>query len=210
MDLKKLERLQNRLKDRLTFLPLKGEVSRVAGCDASFPGGMTLGVCVVLGYPSLDVVEVSYSLLKTHFPYIPTFLSFRELPSLMQAYRNLKHKPDLILVDGQGIAHPRGMGIASHLGIIIGKPVIGVAKSRLFGNFDGDVPDERGGFVHLKHEGKVIGAVVRTRKGVKPVFVSPGNLITVEDSVKWVLKLTGRYRLPEPVRIADRYSRTLL
>ncbi len=210
MDLKKLERLQNRLKEKLLFVPFRSEVKNVAGCDASFPDNKTLGICVILEYPSLSVKEVSYSLLKTHFPYIPTFLSFRELPALLQAYRNLKNRPDLILVDGQGIAHPRGMGIAAHLGLITGKPTIGVAKSKLFGDYDEEPGPEKGSFVLLRHDGETIGAVVRTRSNVKPIFVSPGNLITVEDSIKWVLNLTTRYRLPEPVRIADRISKTLL
>ena len=210
MDLKKLENLQKRIHRGLILTPFREEVRYVAGCDASFPDGKTLGICVLLTYPDFKVQEISFSLLKTHFPYIPTFLSFRELPALLHAYRNLKIKPDLILVDGQGIAHPRGLGIASHMGLIIKKPTVGVAKSRLFGNYDEEPSPERGDYVFLKNGQDVIGAVVRTRSNVKPVFVSPGNLITTEDAVEWTIRLSAGYRLPEPVRIADRISKTLL
>jgi len=210
MDLEKLKRLQEKLKSRVKLKKFLNEVRIVAGCDSSFPGGKTLGVCVNISYPELHIIEISYALLKTRFPYIPTFLSFRELPSLVQAYRQLKYTPDLILVDGQGIAHPRGLGIASHLGVIVGKPTIGVAKSRLFGNFEMLPEPERGSFVYLKNGKSTIGAVLRTRDNVKPVFVSPGTLIDVDSAVEWVLKLGAGYRLPEPTRIADKISKSLI
>ena len=210
MDLEKLKRLQEKLKSRVELKKFSSKVRIVAGCDSSFPGGKTLGVCVNISYPELQIIEISYALLETRFPYIPTFLSFRELPSLVQAYRQLKYTPDLILVDGQGIAHPRGLGIASHLGVIVGKPTIGVAKSRLFGDFEMSPGPERGSFVYLKNGKSTIGAVLRTRDNVKPVFVSPGNLIDVDSAVEWVLKLGAGYRLPEPTRIADKISKSLI
>ncbi len=211
MLLDKLIKLQEELKSRIKIEEFKSDVKIVAGCDASFPAGKTLGICVNLKFPGLSIVEISYTWVKTHFPYIPTFLSFRELPALLQAYRNLKYKPDLILIDGQGIAHPRGLGIASHFGIVTGKPTIGVAKSRLFGSFSNQLSYEKGKYVYLfgdHHE--IIGAVVRTRDRVKPVFVSPGNFITVSDSIKWVLKLSKGFRLPEPTRVADKISKSLM
>ncbi len=210
MDLEKLKRLQEKLKSRVKLEKFLNEVRIVAGCDSSFPGGKTLGVCVNISYPGLQIIEISYALLETRFPYIPTFLSFRELPSLVQAYRQLKYTPDLILVDGQGIAHPRGLGIASHLGVIVDKPTIGVAKSRLFGDFEMLPGPERGSFVYLKNGKSTIGAVLITRDNVKPVFVSPGNLIDVDSAVEWVLKLGAGYRLPEPTRIADKISKSLI
>lgn len=211
MMLEKLMKVQEKLRDRVELKEFNKNVEVVAGCDASFPDGKTLGICVNLKYPELKIIEISFALLETHSPYIPTFLSFRELPALIQAYRNLKYKPDLILIDGQGIAHPRGLGIASHFGVIVGKPTIGVAKSRLFGVYRNQPSEEKGSFVYLSaNNGEIIGAVVRTRDRVKPIFVSPGNLITVSDSVDWVLKLSAGFRLPEPTRIADKISKSLM
>lgn len=209
--LEKLIKLQKNLRNKVLLVDFKDSVGIVAGCDASFPDDKTLGICVNLKFPELRIIEISYAFLETHFPYIPTFLSFRELPALIQAYRNLKYEPDLILIDGQGIAHPRGLGIASHFGVIVRKPTIGVAKSRLFGTYRNEPSGQRGSFVYLNGEdGKIIGAVVRTRDRVKPVFVSPGNLITVLDSIEWVLKFSAGFRLPEPTRIADKISKSLM
>jgi deoxyribonuclease V len=142
------------------------------------------------------------------FPYIPGLLSFRELPALLKLWKRIKKRPDLVFVDGQGIAHPRRIGIASHLGVLLGQATIGVAKSRLVGEYE--MPARRKGSCSpLKYRGKKVGEVLRTRTAVKPVFISPGHLINVEDALRWALKVTGRYRIPEPTRQADIYVKQL-
>jgi len=151
----------------------------------------------------LNTLEPVYSLVvegQVSFPYIPTFLAYRELPMLLELYEKAEVKPDIYLIDGQGIAHPRGCGIASHFGVETGEVCVGVAKTRLFGQYR-EPAQERGSFSYLTHRGKPVGAVLRTRSGVKPVFVSVGNRISLKTAVEFVLK-TSRYRIPEPIRLA--------
>ncbi len=166
-------------------------------------------VVAVLEYPSLRLIEIASHTARVEFPYIPTFLSFRELPSLLEAFKKVKIRPELIVVDGQGIAHPRKLGIAAHFGVTVGIPTIGCAKSHLFGKYV--MPGEKRGEWKplLDKNGDVIGAVVRTRDRVKPVFISPGHLIDVKSSVEWILKLTKGFKLPEPIRFADSISRRI-
>lgn len=205
-----MKELQIRLAGSVRLDKFDGDVRYVAGCDVSYnrsKNEMT-AVVALLSYPSLKLVEIAHHTAPVEFPYIPTFLSFRELPALLEAFRKLAKKPDLIVVDGQGIAHPRGLGIAAHFGVTVGLPTIGCAKSHLFGKFV--MPSEgRGSWSPLMADGRVIGAVVRTRDRVKPVFISPGHLIDVESSVKWILNLTRGYKLPEPIRFADSISRRI-
>jgi deoxyribonuclease V len=158
---------------------------------------------VVLSYPDLDPMDEAFVRGRISFPYIPGLLSFREAPLLIQAFRRLRRLPDVVLYDGQGIAHPRGFGLASHMGVLLGLPSIGCAKKRLVGDF-GEVGLQAGSTTPLKMEGKIIGAVIRTRKGVKPVFVSPGHRIDLEFSIKLVLRTCRGFRLPEPLRRAHR------
>jgi len=141
--------------------------------------------------------------LKEKMPYVPGFLSYRELPVMVKAYYRLKKKPELMLIDGQGIAHPRGLGLASHAGIVLRLPTIGCAKSHLYGNYT--MPAlERGSYKYLEKEGKKIGLVLRTRSDVKPLFVSPGHLVDLRDCRRFVLLTTVKYRIPEPIRFAHR------
>ncbi len=142
------------------------------------------------------------------FPYIPGFLSFREGPAIIKAVNKLKIKPDLILFDGQGIAHPAGMGIAAHVGVLLKIPAVGCAKSRLIGDYvePGDV---KGQHAQLKYQGKIVGTVLRTRDNVKPLFVSPGHLIDLKGAVNVVLTCIDKYRIPEPLRRADHLSKKL-
>ncbi len=199
--------IQRRLRASLKIkrLPFKPKI--IAGADSIFTKNHTISVVVVLRYPSMQVVEEAHHMAKTVFPYVPGYLSFREGPTLVSAIRKLKHPPDVILFDGQGIAHPKGLGIATHLGVLLGIPSIGCAKSRLVGSYE--MPDEnRGSWSPLIFEGKTVGAVLRTRTGVKPVFVSPGHLITLKEAIEIVLKCS-RYRIPEPIRLADRLTRKL-
>ena len=196
-------RIQKRLRSGLDLKKLPGTIHRVAGADVSFSkasGRIWAGV-VVFSYPELSKIEEKWMQGKSDFPYIPGLLSFRELPILLEALKGLKTDPQLILCDGQGIAHPRGLGLASHLGLTVAKPTIGCAKSRLVGEFSG-VDEEKGSYAPLLYNGQVVGAVVRTRRGVKPMFVSPGNRITLEEAVDMVIGCCRKYRMPEPTRQA--------
>ncbi len=137
-------------------------------------------------------------------PYIPGLLSFRETPAIIEALKKINKEPDVILIDGQGIAHPRSFGIASHIGVIYDKPAIGVAKSKLIGEFN-SIGDRKGEYSFLIYKNKIIGAALRTKNNVKPIFVSIGNKITLEKAIEITLKFCTKYRLPEPVRLAHIY-----
>jgi deoxyribonuclease V len=177
----------------------------VAGADIAYDEsrGLQFAAVLVFTFPELRLVETRAVRGRIPFPYVPGLLSFREAPALLRAFRRLRARPDLLLCDGQGIAHPRGIGLASHLGLLLGLPTIGCAKSLLVGEHDpvGPRPGDR---APLRHEGRVVGAAVRTRAGVKPVFVSPGDRIGLADAARYVLACCRGFRLPEPVRRADR------
>ncbi len=178
-------------------------VRLVGGADISVPRGSRTAraAIVVLSYPKLEIAEVETSVAELAFPYIPGLLSFREAPLVLELFEKLRHKPDLLFVDGQGIAHPRRLGIASHLGLWLDMPTIGCAKSRLCGKYD-EVGHEAGSAAALIHEGEVVGTVLRTRAGSRPLYISPGHKISLEESVRWPLACTRGYRLPEPSRLA--------
>jgi len=163
--------------------------------------GKAVGAVVVLEFPGLETLEKKFFVSEVAFPYIPGLLSFREAPALLGALALVECEPDIILFDGQGIAHPRRMGIATHLGLLLEKPTIGCAKSLLIGEY---LPprEGEGSYTLLKDKGEVIGAAVRTRKERKPVFVSPGDGIDLMTSIQIVLECTGQHRLPEPLRQA--------
>ena len=159
------------------------------------------GAVVILNYPELELVEVQVITDRVDFPYIPGLLSFRELPLIIKACEKLTIKPDLIMVDGQGYAHPRRMGIASHLGLLLNVPTIGCAKSRLCGDCAGP-GNEEGNYSELIDKGEVIGAALRTRADTNPVYVSIGHMIDLPAAMHWVLACCRGYRLPEPARLA--------
>jgi deoxyribonuclease V len=184
-----------------------GPVARVAGVDVGFEGNgaTTRAAVAVLTFPSLQLETSAIARLPTRFPYVPGLLSFREIPAVLAAVERLNVRPDLLLCDGQGIAHPRRFGIASHLGLLLDIPAIGVAKTRLIGKHE-VVPDARGAWVPLKAGSETIGAVLRTRRGVKPLYVSPGHRIGLESSIAWVMACLTRYRLPETTRWAHRLA----
>jgi deoxyribonuclease V len=188
--------------------PSRANVRYVAGSDVAFDPkhGRAAGAIVVLAYPSLDVVEEATVEAPTPFPYVPGLLSFRETPVLLDAFGGLRHTPDLLMVDGHGYAHPRRFGFACHLGLLLDIPAIGVAKSPLVGHARG-VAARRGSRADLIDDGEVIGALVRTRERVKPVYVSVGHRIGLAAAERWVLACATRYRLPEPTRLADKLSR---
>jgi deoxyribonuclease V len=184
----------------------KNEVSRprlVAGVDISAPRfqGKVRGTVVVLSYPELEVVEIGAVEQTVDFPYIPGLLSFRESPVILAAYEKLKLKPDLTLVDGQGIAHPRRFGIASHLGVLLDVPTIGCAKSLLCGAHD-SLGAEVGSAAEIEHDGEVVGMALRTKANVQPVYVSIGHKVDLTAAVSWVSNCCRGYRLPEPTRLA--------
>lgn len=201
-------RLQETLSERVRLTPLKKKIRTVAGIDAAFPRDRTVAVITAFDYESLTPVEESCCIMKPSFPYVPGYLSFREGPAMLCAIKRLSFIPDILIFDGQGIAHPRRLGIASHMGVILNRPSIGCAKSRLVGEYE-EPSAERGASSPLYHNGEVVGAVLRTRNGVKPVFVSPGHLITPAEAVDVVLHCTTRYRLPEPIRAADSLTKKL-
>ena len=202
--LKEAAALQRKLRDLV--IP-RGRVRDrlVAGVDVGYKGGVARAAVVVLR--RLEPVEEVVIEEPVSFPYVPGLLSFREIPPLLTAWKRLKTRPDVVIVDGQGIAHPRRFGVASHFGLLIGVPTIGCAKSRLVGEFERPAP-KRGSWSPLRHRGETIGAVLRTRDGGNPVFVSPGHLVGLRRAISVVLACSSRYRLPEPQRRADRLTKS--
>lgn len=173
----------------------------VAGVDVGFEeeNTITRAAVVVLDFPSLEPIEHAIYREPTRFPYVPGLLSFREIPAVLGAMKRLKRLPDLLLCDGQGIAHPRRLGIASHLGLLTGIPAIGVGKSRLIGSYE-EPGEEKGNWSPLLDRGETIGAVVRTRSHIKPLYISAGHRIDLESAIHFVLVCTRRYKLPETTR----------
>ncbi|WP_158781649.1 deoxyribonuclease V [Pantoea sp. BAV 3049] len=176
----------------------------IAGADVGFEQGgeVTRAALVILDYPSLKMVEHRVARIATTMPYIPGFLSFREYPALLAAWQQLQHQPDLLFVDGQGIAHPRRLGVASHFGLLVDVPTIGVAKSRLCGKFD-PLDEEPGARQPLMDKGEQIGWVLRSKRRCNPLFISPGHRISADTALHWVETCLQGYRLPEPTRWAD-------
>ncbi|HOW74760.1 MAG TPA: deoxyribonuclease V [Candidatus Competibacteraceae bacterium] len=199
--------LQRELRTQLILDDRLGLVQRVAGVDVGFEAGgtVTRAAVAVLGYPGLELLETAIARRPTTFPYIPGLLSFRELPAVLEALEQLSELPDLLLCDGQGIAHPRRFGIASHLGLLVDIPSIGVAKTRLCGMHEEPL-NQRGAWTPLRVEDEVIGAVLRTRPGVKPLYISPGHRISLATAIQYVMACCTRYRLPETTRHAHRLA----
>src|SRR5438132_8018501 len=189
---------------------LKGEVKLVAGVDMALneEKNMAHAAVVLLSYPQMEVLERHSYVEPIRMPYIPGLLSFREIPSILGAFAHLHEQPDLVMVDGQGIAHPRYLGIASHLGLWLDLPTIGCAKSILRGHYNEKaLGEEAGAWVPLIYKGETVGAAVRTRSHVKPMFISLGHRISLETSLHYVLACCKGYRLPEPTRLADKLSK---
>jgi deoxyribonuclease V len=198
---------QRRLAPRVERENRLGEVRRVGGVDVGFPraldpGGETARAAIaVLSFPDLEVLEVARAMAPVAFPYVPGLLSFREAPAILAAYEQLQAAPDLLIFDGQGIAHGRRCGIASHVGLWLATPSLGSAKSILVGRH-GPLGEEAGATAEMVHRGEVVGAAVRTRTGVQPVYVSIGHRLDLETAVRFALQTARRYRLPEPQRQA--------
>lgn len=196
--------VQEKLRERVALRPLAlGGVRHVAGSDLAVSKrlGRLVAAVVVMTFPGLEVVETRVRAGKLVFPYIPGLLSFREIPTLIRCIESVRTPFDVMLCDAQGIAHPRGLGLASHLGLLIDTPTVGCAKSRLVGEHDDPGP-RRGDFARLTHGGEYVGSVLRTREGVKPIFVSPGHFVDHPSSRRVTMACLTRYRLPEPTRLA--------
>ncbi|MBW2039381.1 MAG: deoxyribonuclease V [Deltaproteobacteria bacterium] len=201
--LKEAVEIQNKLRELLHLKWDDPPIRRVGGIDVSYARRSKEGYAavVVMNWPNLEEIDMVWTRKNISFPYIPGLLTFREAPLLLQAWKKLKYYPDLIYVDGQGIAHPRSMGLAAHLGVLLNIPSIGCAKTPLVGGYP-VVGGKKGDYAPLLYQEKKIGVALRTRVGVKPLYVSPGHRIDLRTSIHWVLQACRAYRLPEPLRQA--------
>jgi deoxyribonuclease V len=199
--------LQHRLRSKVIRTGRPQQVRHVAGTDVGFErgGGVTRAAVAVLSFPALELVDHAIVRQPTRFPYVPGLLSFRELPALLAAFDRLRIRPDLLLCDGHGLAHPRRFGIACHMGMTCGIPAIGVAKSRLVGEH-GQPMQRRGAWVPLKDEGETIGAVLRSRAYTQPIYISIGHRVSLPLAVRYAMACTTKFRLPETTRWAHRLA----
>ncbi len=207
--------LQRQLAPQVIRKGAPADVKLVSAADVAYverapawAASTARAAVVLMSYPALELVEHHVAEAPVSFPYVPGLLSFREVPALALAFERLSQRPDLLLVDGHGYSHPRRFGLACHLGLLADVPTIGCAKSRLCGEGDEPAPP-RGSTADLREGGEQIGNAVRTKDRVKPLYVSVGHLIGLEEAVKWVLRLSPTHRLPEPIRFADRLSKGL-
>ena len=195
--------IQERLRVQVCIAPLRAAPHLVAGTDVAYSvtTRRLYAAVVVVALPDLSVVDRAEATGEASFPYVPGLFAFRELPPLLDALGAMRREPDAILFDGHGIAHPRGFGLASHAGVLLDRPTVGCAKSRLVGEH-GEVGRERGAYADVRWHGQVVGAALRTQHDIEPVYVSPGHLMDVASAIRLVLATTRRCRLPEPIRLA--------
>ncbi|HVO83711.1 MAG TPA: deoxyribonuclease V [Syntrophobacteria bacterium] len=195
--------LQHRLASRVLLRPLPKRIHLIAGADVGYgrDGSRATAAAAVHTLPRLELVELVQVEDHVSFPYVPGLLSFREIPPLLSVFRKLRHQPDAVLCDGQGLAHPRRLGLASHLGLWLNLPTIGCAKTRLVGEH-GEPGAYRGQYRSLTYRGERVGVVLRTRPGVKPIYVSPGHLVDFDGCRRLVLRCCRGFRIPEPLRTA--------
>ena len=195
--------IQEKLRPKIVIRPIPAPVKMVAGADVSYDKATdrVFAAVILMTLPRLEIIEMQTCVDKAAFPYIPGLLTFREAPPLLRAFAKIKNEPDVVIIDGQGIAHMRGIGIASHIGLSLRVPTVGCAKSRLVGEHN-DVEHIRGRRVPLRYDGRVVGSVLCTRDGTKPLYVSPGHLADIPSSVRLILRCTRGYRVPEPIRAA--------
>jgi deoxyribonuclease V len=206
-DLQTAKTLQQTLRKQVITEDRLGKINYVAGVDVGFENNyaITKAAVAILNFPQLQLVEKAIARIATTFPYIPGYLSFREIPGILEAIKQIKITPNLILCDGQGLAHPRRFGLACHLGLILDLPSIGVAKSLLVGNHE-ELPLTKGSWKPLMDKDEIVGAVVRSRTNVKPVYVSIGHKISLQSAIQYVLACSPKYRLPETTRWADKLA----
>lgn len=203
--------LQEQLANKIVLATLEKPVDYVAGVDVAYAKSTdtVVAAAVVFDAVNLEVIDKSTAIQKTNFPYIPGLFSFRELPSVLEALSLLTTQPQLIVCDGHGIAHPRRFGLANHLGLLTNIPSIGCAKTPLL-TATSEVETARGQIAILQLNGEIVGNVLRTQTGVKPVYVSPGHKITLPESIDWILKLSPKFRLPKTTRQADQLVKKAL
>ncbi len=201
--LKEAKELQNSLVKEIQICQMPDTIHRVAGFDISYlkEKNRLIAGMVILGYPALDLIDSFVITDQINFPYIPGYLSFREAPVLLRLIESHQYPADIFVFDGHGIAHPRGFGIASHIGVLTDIPSIGCAKKKLVGNYLSP-GDQKGNISDLIYKNRVVGNVLRTRNNIKPVFVSIGHRVSLDGATKFILDCTGKYRLPEPTRLA--------
>ncbi len=211
MSVEEAIQIQEALKSRIILKKPFSKVETVGGGDVSYSKSEDLlfGTIVVLSFPDMEILGTATCDGKISFPYIPTLLSFREGPILIKTFQKLKVKPDVMVYDGHGIAHPRGVGLASHMGLWLDLPSIGCAKTPLLDEFVPPGPS-RGSFEWIRREGKNVGAVLRTKEKVKPLFISPGHRIDLSTSIHLILQICKGFRIPEPLRKAHQASRKML
>jgi deoxyribonuclease V len=195
--------IQERLRSQVRLQPLSAPPRLVAGVDAAYgkADAKVFGAAVLMSLPELTMVETAIACGTVEYPYVPGLLSFREAPILQAALRGLRQPPDVILADGHGLAHPRGLGLASYLGLLLNLPTVGCAKSRLWGEYK-ELSVGEGSVAPLTWEGQRLGWVLRSRRGIRPLFISPGHLITLDESLDLIRQCLGKYRLPLPLRQA--------
>lgn len=209
LSLEEMKNIQLSLKEKLTFKKLEKAPEIISGVDLSIINGTHgLSVIVTLNFKTLEILDITYSTEELKMEYIPGFLAFRELPVFLKSWEKLKLDPDIVFFDGHGFAHPRRMGIASHASFFINKPTVGIGKSVLVGKYE-EPENEKGRFSYLYHKNQIIGAMLKTKKNVKPVIISAGNNITLEEAINLSLQLDKGYRLPEITRLADSYTKKL-
>ena len=204
-------RIQETLRDRIILKNIFIKVRTIGGGDVAYSKNENhlFGAIVVLSFPYMEILDMATCDGKVPFPYIPTLLSFREGPILIKTFQKLRIRPDVVIYDGQGIAHPRGMGLASHMGLWLDLPSIGCAKTPLLDGFISPGPS-KGSFEWIRRKGKKVGAVLRTKEKVKPIFVSPGHRINLMTSIQLILESCKGFRFPEPLRKAHQASRSML
>lgn len=196
-------RMQNEMKGNILLAGLQGKVVTIGGADIShnkYEDTVYAGI-VVLSYPQMTLLSYSLVVSETKFPYVPGYLGFREVPALLEAWQQLPQKPDIMVLDGQGITHPRRMGIASHFGLLANCAAIGCAKNMLYGKFP-ELGEEKFSSSPITNGGELLGYALRTKQGVKPVYISPGNTVSVPQSLEIMNNCIGKHRIPEPTRLA--------
>ncbi len=204
IDLDELAQIQQKIAKRVVLRDAVKKLETIAGCDVSFArGARACAACAVLDYKSLRVLRQRVVKTKLKFPYIPTFLAFRELEALLKAIEG--QKADVYMVGAQGLAHPRRAGLACHLGVLLNKPALGIAKKRLCGSAK-EPPNRRGAYSLLKDKGETIGAVLRTCPNAAPVYVSVGHKLSLDTAIRVVTETVKDHRLPEPLRVAHRLA----
>jgi deoxyribonuclease V len=203
--------IQENLRNRIILEKTFSEVRTIGGGDVAYSGDRNslFAAIVVLSFPKMETIDFATASGEIPFPYIPGLLSFREGPVLIKVFQNLKVKPDVMIFEGQGIAHPRGLGLASHMGLWLDLPSIGCTKTPLLNDFIYPGPS-KGSFELIRREGKEVGAVLRTKDKVKPLFVSPGHRIDLQTSIQLILETCQGFRTPEPLRKAHQASRNML